>query len=59
MRCRFGPILQNRRVLFYGGQVWQGSTIFKPKAANFKKELEYLEKQRVGTLLYPKSKGPD
>ena len=34
------------------GRQWQAATAFTPKLNNSEKMLEYLEKQRVGTLIY-------
>lgn len=39
-------------VFSIAGNVWQGSTMFNPGKDNAKAMLEYLERQRVGTLIY-------
>ena len=39
-------------VFSVAGREWHGNTLFNPKGQNAALMLEYLEKQRVGTLLY-------
>ena len=39
-------------VFSLAGNAWQGSTMFNPGKGNAKAMLEYLERQRVGTLIY-------
>lgn len=34
------------------GKSWHGSTVFNPKGTNTERMLEYLEKQRAGTLIF-------
>lgn len=34
------------------GRAWLGSTLFNPMGENARRMVEYLERQRVGTLLY-------